>query len=291
MTSDRLYIIGNGFDRYHGILSDYRHFAAWLAQADRTVFRLVEEYFSVDDAFWADFEQRLAEFDAGQAVDYAMQFHSDERHGDFQYECEQIATGLSAGLRMRFAEWIRALRIPARAEIARPLVIDQHALFLSFNYTPSLEQVYRVARERILYIHGCAADPTESLILGHGWERQPEDNLNFEPVGPDDDWRIRDGMDYLDDYFTATFKPTGELLDRYAAFFDALAPIRDIRIMGHGLADLDEPYYAAIMDRIDLGATRWAVSVYGDLADRQARFGAYGVAPHLVRYLAMVDFD
>ncbi|TNF03808.1 MAG: hypothetical protein EP321_09025 [Sphingomonadales bacterium] len=133
MASDRLYIVGNGFDLHHGIASTYRHFAAWLAQVDHRIFRLVEEYFSADEEFWADFEQRLAEFDADQAVDYAMQFHSDERHGDFQYECEQIATGLSSGLRGCFAEWIRGLQIPVRGEIAQPIVIDPDALFFELQ--------------------------------------------------------------------------------------------------------------------------------------------------------------
>src|SRR5690606_27936317 len=144
MVSDRLYIIGNGFDLHHGIASSYRHFAAWLAETDRTMFRLVEDYFSADEDFWANFEQRLAEFDADHAIDYAMQFHSDERHGDFQYECEQIATGLSTRLRTRFAEWIRNLRIPLWREISRPLVVHPDALFLSFNYTPTLERLYGV---------------------------------------------------------------------------------------------------------------------------------------------------
>lgn len=291
MASDRLYIIGNGFDLHHGIASQYRQFAANLAQSDRTVFRMVEEYFSADDEFWADFEQRLAEFDAHQAIDYAMQFHSDERHGDFQYECEQIATGLSTGLRDRFSEWIRGLRIPARNEVARPLVIDPEGLFLSFNYTPTLERIYGVPPERILHIHGRAADPAETLILGHGWERRPEERLNAEPVGPEDDWRVRDGIDHLDDYFAATFKPTVELIAKHADFFDGLADVRDIRLMGHGLSDVDEPYLSTIMDRVEIDTTRWTVSVYGDLADRQARFGAYGIVPHLVRYLAMADFD
>ncbi|MEV5033975.1 bacteriophage abortive infection AbiH family protein [Sphingobium sp. LMC3-1-1.1] len=291
MASDRLYIVGNGFDLHHRIPSTYRHFAAWLAQADYRIFRLVEEYFSGDEDFWADFEQRLAEFDADQAVDYAMQFHSDERHGDFQYECEQIATGLSSGLRGRFAEWIRGLQIPVRSEIARPIVIDPDALFLSFNYTPTLEHIYGIPRGQILHIHGYGGDPTETLVLGHGWERRPEDKLNFKPVGPDDDWRIRDGMDYLDDYFTETFKPTVELIAKHQAFFDGLSHVRDIFILGHGLANVDEPYFSEIMDRVDLTATRWTVSIYHDLAERRACFGAYGIAPHLVRYLEMTDFD
>lgn len=67
--------------------------------------------------------------------------------------------------------------------------------------------------------------------------------------------------------------------------------MRDIRVMGHGLSEVDEPYYSAIMDRVDLAATRWTISTYGDLACRQASFGGYGIAPHLVRYLEMADFD
>lgn len=291
MVSDRLYIVGNGFDLHHGIASRYSQFAAYIAQADPTISRLVQDYFSADAAFWADFEQRLADFDADHAIDYAMQFHSDERHGDFQYKCEQIASGLSTGLCARFGEWIRSLRIPAGHEIDRPLKLDPGAAFLSFNYTPTLEVIYRVPRDRILYIHGRADDPSDPLILGHGWERRPEERLNSSPAGPDDDWRIRDGIDHIEGYFAETFKPTGELIDRHAAFFGSLAQVRDIRIMGHGLAEVDEPYISAVMDSVDLTVTRWTVSVRGDLQERRVRFGAFGIDPHLVRYLELPDFD
>ncbi len=98
----RLYVIGNGFDRYHGIPSDYRDFAAYLRDTDRSTFRIAEEFLPVGGDGWADFEQRLAEFDEDQAIDYAGQFHSDERHGDFQYELQQIAEALSTRLKAQF---------------------------------------------------------------------------------------------------------------------------------------------------------------------------------------------
>ncbi len=287
----RLYIIGNGFDLHHGIPSAYGEFAKYLRDADPTVYRLVDEHFSVDAAFWAEFETRLAEFDADNAIDYASQFLDDEGHGDFQYELEQIATGLSSGLRGRFAEWIRGLHIPTLLEVDRPLVIDRSAIFLSFNYTTTLERVYDVPRSNILHIHGYAGDPTDSLILGHGWERRPEDSLNFAPVGPDEDWRVGDGIEYVDGYFSDTFKPTAKLIERNALFFDSLSTITDIIIMGHGLAEVDEAYIEAIMERVDLATTRWTISVYGDMQERMARFGAYGLRPDLVRYLPLDQFD
>lgn len=287
----RLYIIGNGFDLHHGIPSSYREFGRYLGNTDPTIYRLVDEYFSIDDAFWAEFEMRLADFDADNAVDYASQFLDDEGHGDFQYELEKIGTGLSFGLRKRFAEWIRRLHIPSPSEIDRPLVIDPSATFLSFNYTTTLERAYLVPRSNILHIHGYAGDPTDSFILGHGWERRPEDSLNFNPVGSDDDWRVRDGIEYLDDYFAATFKPTGKLIETNALFFGRLSTVDDVMIMGHGLADVDEAYIEAIMERVNLATTRWTISVFGDLQERQARFGSYRLRPDLVRYLPLDQFD
>lgn len=290
MTSVRLYVIGNGFDLYHGIPSSYRDFAAYLERADWAIHRMVGEYFAGDAAFWADFENRLAEFDADQAVDYASQFLDDKGHGDFQYELEQIGTGLSTGLTARFGEWIRTLKIPPRASVDRLLRVDPTARFLSFNYTTTLEEVYAVPRESILYLHGRAADPTETLVLGHGWERRPEDSLNFTPDGPDDDWRVRQGIEHIDDFFAATFKPTGALIARHAGFFEALSPVSEILIMGHSLAEVDQPYLETIMDQVDLKTTRWTVSVHNDLDARMALFGTYGIDPHLVSYRALPDF-
>lgn len=286
----RLYIVGNGFDRYHGIPSDYRDFARYLATTDRTVHRMVEEYFAADAEFWAEFETRLAEFDEHQAVDYASQFLDDKGYGDFQYELEQIATGLSSGLRSHFADWVRGLPIPDRGSIRVPLNIDRSAAFLTFNYTPTLERLYGVPSEHILHIHGDAADAAAELVLGHGWERAPEDSMNFKPDGPDDDWRVRDGIEYIDQFFAETFKPTARLIDENAAFFAGLAQVRDVKIMGHGLAEVDEPYIDEIMRRVDLATTRWTVSIYGDLEARRARFGQYPIPPHLIDYRALADF-
>lgn len=284
MSSTRLYVIGNGFDRYHGIASSYQEFAAYLARTDRTVYRMVGDYFPADAEFWAEFETRLAEFDADQAVDYASQFLDDKGYDDFQYELEQIGTGLSATLTAHFGDWIRSLVIPDRASIAMPLNIDPAACYLSFNYTPTLERIYSVPRDRILHIHGYAADRSEALVLGHGWERRPEDSLNFKPDGPDDDWRVRAGIEHIDDFFAATFKPTAKLIDRNRAFFDSLASIREVLIMGHSLTEVDEPYLEEIMDRVDLATTRWTVSVFDDFEERRARFGAFGISTQLVTY-------
>lgn len=282
----RLYIIGNGFDRYHGIPSDYRDFAAYLRDADRSTFRIAEEFLPVGGDGWADFEQRLAEFDEDQAIDYAGQFHSDERHGDFQYELQQIGAALSIRLKAQFTEWVRGLHIPERAEVSRPLSIDPQARFLSFNYTGTLSRVYGIPPSRILHIHGSIERENEELVLGHGWERTPEDSRNFGTEGPDDDWRIRDGISYIDDFFAATFKPTDDLIARNSGFFGALADISEILVMGYGLAPVDAAYLHEIERRARPDAF-WTVSVFNDLDQRQQRMASLGIPPERLRFLPM----
>lgn len=289
MGRERLYIIGNGFDLYHGIGSSYAAFGVYLEQVDRRLARTIDRYFPVDGAFWSNFEARLAEFDSDGATDDASMFLDDKGYGDFQFELQQIAEQLSDDLPSRFGDWIRSLAIPARAMVERPLRVDSTARFLSFNYTPTLERVHGVPRSQILHIHGSAADPDAKLILGHGWERSDEELLSHGTDGPDDDWRVRDGLSHLDEFLSATLKPTAEIIAREQDFFGDLAGVREVLIMGHGLHSVDAPYIDAVISGVDKGAARWTISVYGDLPERQAAFGAFGIDPRLVRYLPLSE--
>ncbi|RYD39100.1 MAG: hypothetical protein EOP83_37340, partial [Verrucomicrobiaceae bacterium] len=228
---------------------------------------MVDRYFSVDRDFWDCFETRLAEFDADGAMDdaavllssYGSDDWRDSANHDYQYELQQIAEGLSSGLRRHFADWVRGLPIPDRAAIRAPLRIDPGALFLSFNYTPTLERLYGVPRDRILYIHGCASDPTEALILGHGWERAPQERFDREVQDEDSDMRILEGNSILDDYFDATFKPTAKVIEAHLGCFERCSSVGHVKVMGHSLGVADEPYIEEIMDRVDLRTTRWTV--------------------------------
>ena len=285
---ERLDIIGNGFDLFHGIPSNYSDFALFLAEADRAVSRMIGEYFFVDEDFWSTFETRLAEFDAEGAVEYASGFLDDKGYGDFQYELEQIGRGLSVTLQRHFANWVRSLVIPQPGH--RPLLaLGQTDRFLTFNYTATLERLYGVPADRILHIHGQAEDASKSLVLGHGWERRPEDSLNFGPEDPDQDWRVREGIEHIDAYFEATFKPTQAIIARSRAFFDSLSDVSEVRILGHGLHEVDTPYIEAVMNAVDLTRVSWTVSTFNDLEKRRAVFGAYGVPESLVTYKALAD--
>jgi hypothetical protein len=59
MTSTKLYVIGNGFDRYHGVASAYSAFGESVRVRHPELFSTLERYFVFDDN-WNGLEDTLA---------------------------------------------------------------------------------------------------------------------------------------------------------------------------------------------------------------------------------------
>lgn len=79
----------------------------------------------------------------------------------------------------------------------------------------------------------------------------------------DTDVRVAGGFQLTDDLLTETYKPTREILERNKAFFDGLSSVTEVFVLGHSLAHVDEPYFSAVLDRVDPKAN-WSVSYYND---------------------------
>jgi hypothetical protein len=56
---DRLIIIGNGFDLYHGIKSSYYNFKEYLYNNSHINFLISIEKYIPSDELWSNFEQAL----------------------------------------------------------------------------------------------------------------------------------------------------------------------------------------------------------------------------------------
>ncbi|MGK6313659.1 bacteriophage abortive infection AbiH family protein [Neorhizobium sp. DT-125] len=295
-----LYIIGNGFDLHHGIPSSYKAFGEYLRLSDAKTYEVVEKYFAMDAQLWAEFEDRLASFDSDSLIEDASNFlvgygaedWSDAYHHDYQYEIQQAVEAISTTLRLRFAEWIRQLPVPWAAEFSGQRVpLNSSAVFLNFNYTPSLQRLYGVPDINVLHIHGAAANPTETLVLGHGWEPDPNpDPYRFEQDPEDADMRVVEGQGIVDDYFSDTFKPTAKVIEKNAAFFAGLSDVDRIVVMGHSVSEVDHPYFEEVIANIDVKRVRWKVSYYGDLDELRKRMESLGVPAHLTEYALLNAF-
>lgn len=268
MHPTTLYVIGNGFDLWHGIPSGLWDFKAYVLETDRDIHREVEDYLPAGED-WCDLERALADLDADMLADnlghfmgsYAAEDWSDSGHHDFQYEVGNVIERLSTGLRARFGEWIRALPTPTAHTAARRLaLLDPRALFLTFNYTSTLSQLYNIDPTQVLHIHGRADDADEELVLGHAWDPRARRSLNDRPDIEEVDTRLVEANDIIDDYFSSTFKRSEKLIVQHSAFFDALTGIEQVVVLGHSLSAVDALYFQALLGRPSVAAARWTVA-------------------------------
>jgi|SRR5271170_533563 len=287
MAIRKLYIIGNGFDLQHGVPSRYSHFKAFVREQDSHLFRTVEEYLPADEN-WSDLESALAHIDVDNVISDLEQFMpgygaddwSDSGHHDFQFEVSRVVESLSRELRVRFGQWIRQLPIPALATAPRSLrSIDASALFLTFNYTSTLQDLYGVPDAHVLHIHGRADLPDNELILGHGWNPAERRSLNDRADIEEMDTRLMEGHDILDRYFSRTFKPSASLIDQNRPFFDRLIDVEEVSILGHSLHQVDEPYFQRLLAVPGIAAARWRLACIPeeDRNERAARLQELGV--------------
>lgn len=141
MGNRKLYIIGNGFDLWHGIPSKYADFKAYVRQHDRELLRTVDDYLPAGDD-WSDLESALADLDIDSIIDDLSQFMpsygaddwSDAGHHDFQYEVDRVVQSLSKELRQQFSAWVHQLPIPSPATAQRRLsTLDPTSRFLKIG--------------------------------------------------------------------------------------------------------------------------------------------------------------
>lgn len=211
-------------------------------------------------------------------MSYGADDWSESGHHDYQFELERVVNAVSTTLQRRFAEWIRQLSIPTGTDFKENLLqLDPSARYLSFNYTQTLQKIYGIPDNQILHIHGNASDPTDQLVLGHGWKRASADSLNngVDPV--ETDTRVVEGNQIVDRYFSVTFKPTDRIIALQEPFFSSLKSVQQILVMGHSLSEVDAPYLAEIVRNIDASCVRWRISHHSDPTDARGKFSRLGV--------------
>jgi len=295
MKENTLYIIGNGFDLYHCIKSNYSDFRDFLAYSE--LLNKLEEYFGCD-SLWSNFESTLAFLDTEQIFDecltylesYGCDEWSDSYHSDFQFEIEQRIELITEGLRVQFLDWILQLEIPTNFH-GNLIKINRDAIFVSFNYTDTLERLYKISSQDILYIHNKACDQNSKLIIGHG--RNISQNELFGLKDKDTDPRIVEGNELLDAYFNKTYKSTKNIIANNHTFFDQLSKIKIIYVLGHSLSDIDLPYFQEIVKNIDLNTVKWRVSYHEikDLQNHRQKLLELGIDSNLIDFSTLASFE
>ena len=158
MPGKTLYIIGNGFDLAHGMATRYSDFKQWLIENGRIdVIHELESAFPVqkDNEFllWSDFEKALGLYDINKVVNWSWDdlFLTQFSIGGQRFDSPKffLETQLNHIINSAFSAWAKNIQLADKAVCQLPA----DALYVTFNYTDTLEVLYHIPAGQVLHIH------------------------------------------------------------------------------------------------------------------------------------------
>lgn len=271
----QLYIIGNGFDVHHKIKCKYSDFRKWLHKNRPDVYdNLVWLYGRLSGEWWRSFEESLTEFRPNTyprkiakmgfitQLDFLIEKYGQEgrdfmdsyeatmsRYGgvtDKHHRAAAIARfemqHLKDDLCESFGEWVKSLVIPKTAAKVR---LDKTALFFTFNYTRTLEDLYGIEEDQIVHLHGSvdnnefvighcmtAAEMMDKDLVKHAIHRNPDRNYGADEAR----------MAMFEVIEEELKKPVEDIMYRYRSIFNSLMGFKEMEILGLSYSPIDLPY-------------------------------------------------
>jgi len=311
---DVLYIIGNGFDLFHGVRSSYADFKQYTKVKNPQLFQQLNVYFEGTD-LWSDFENSL-----GYLSRKAVLYDASIMLPDFDSDLTglQMAEILMAGdfiagvlnelltdIKKTLHQWVLSLKL-SYTKIQTRLNLDYYARFINFNYTTFLESLYGIERDRINYIHGNKLHPIGSLIVGHG----STNDEAFETWYKQNRIKTRNKVVYdayfnrkfhhpslelvvesIEEYFENSAKATSQIIDANRTYFSRLSGIKYIYVLGHSVSKVDVAYFHEIIrNNQNSKAIMWLMA-YHRPAQRDIlykKLSGIGISP---RQITMITWD
>ena len=294
---NNLFIIGNGFDRGHNLLTSYVDFKNWLIEiypksqdidkfmvSDATLMPKGEMIIPDEDLAtflvycineaaggnWANFEEALGK------IDWELLFDNVDdvidRDGDVDlwktaYTREDFTSTLhlnSYGFSKIFSQWINTISYPRSISCNSFLTdaLKDSSVFLTFNYTKTLEDIYCIPSNQICHIHGIQG---KEIIIGHGVEKShlaPETYFDDE-YGYESGYDI--GMEGLEDIHNSLRKPTKQIIEKTPFFAELKSHcIKNIFSWGFSFSEVDLCYIREICTILDTEKITWHLHDWGN---------------------------
>lgn len=286
-----LYIIGNGFDIHHGVNSSFLNFRNWLEKAEPNIYSQLCDLYEISTnenkakEWWNDFENMLSEVDFNNYVEnVVIENYPDLSKDDFRdrdYHAAEYAASDELGaliyhVKRTFNAWIASLD---KAEDSKRIhLIRKDSLFITFNYTRTLEELYQIPDNQVLHIHGMVGD--DELILGHGknYAELKEDcemTLSQPPADLDEE-ELEDWYSSHYDFVTqqtqevaisqiaSLQKDVQQIISDNRSIWDSLAEVEIIHVFGFSFSYIDTPYLSTIINHINTDKVKWEISAFSN---------------------------
>lgn len=273
----RLFIIGNGFDIDHGLCSKYSYFKEYLINTylptlNRDYITYPNVYLAPDggeivdpnsssqilyclindislESNWGDFEECLGHLDYYRVLELVEK--DEEKPSHYYYNIEDIVRDLDSSLFFSvseiFCEWVETIDL---SSAYKKYNLSSSDLFLSFNYTPLLEDVYKINPDRICHIHGSINE--RICIIGHGNNsrvfNEYDECVSFE----------------IEQLHNKLLKPTEKLYSKNQYFFRKIykSNITEIVFFGFSFSQIDYYYFKQLFCNLDTTNIKAFLSPY-----------------------------
>ncbi|WP_407313666.1 bacteriophage abortive infection AbiH family protein [Desulfosporosinus sp. SB140] len=300
----QLFIVGNGFDRGHGLPTTYWNFRTYLENMYPEFLSSFEDHYDIyprmdekakREILWNELETNLANIDEDTIIDQAASIEMDLESGDvgiedtlyYFFSNEYNYIRLLAKLLNR---WVRTIRIRDVQSKTTEINNRNDALYITFNYTAVLQTVYKLDAGRIIHIHGSLRQRDGLPVLGHGNKTRIENiqkkRLEAESLFDEKETSI---CRVVEDYYERTYKD----ISRYTPklFLLAVKNITEISVVGHSLAGVDIPYFKLI-DEITKQKAKWKVYYHQNREKIQMlnRLIDCGIGANRIEILSSTDF-
>ena len=244
-----LFIIGNGFDLFHGALTKYKHFCSWLNLngAEKFVSEMQEVFYKLDgkpDSLWSNFEEALGDYNIDRAYQYYYISPKDSlSENKYEIASNKVVDNvrhLCNMIRPEMKRW--ASKIPID-NIEQQISLSINSWFLTFNYTKILENIYGISSDHICHIHG-SIDDSEEIVTGHSPYIVPK----YYDAKTDEEERAKQKIKEL---LFELSKKQEKQIEKNQTFFLSLPKLTHIVVIGHSLADIDLRYFGHIIKLLD----------------------------------------
>lgn len=287
--SKALYIIGNGFDKAHGLKTSYWDFRTYLESTHWEFLQAFEKLYGfepLDDLdpyvpegaklrwekmlqgeLWSRLEDNMGHPNIAQ-----MENFSDCIVDDLDLDSGNVGIrdtldeywrreyGFIKKLQGYIKEWIESLDT-TKIKPRKKVLIKSTDYFFSFNYTDTLESVYKITD--VFHVHGgidsiCDREP----IMGH-CNREQIKEYREKAVEADNLWDEGAASidDAIADYLEGTYKDTAQIIWFCDYFWHRLSDINHVTIIGWSAGSVDMPYLEKIVACIPKH-TKWTVYFY-----------------------------
>lgn len=262
MSYSDLFIIGNGFDLAHGMPTKYDDFKRWLFENDRIdiIQELQHAFPSMKGGgylLWSDFETALGQYDIDTVLNWGWDdlYITSTSIGNLKFDRPSSLLNIQLPdiIRDVFPAWVKSIPIATIPTYKLP----SQALYLSFNYTDTIERLYRIPDSQILHIHG-RVSVNDALVVGHNRSIDPSEYWDDHLDVRENNERMQRLVDMND-----LQKPSLELINRNESFFRLLNTVQTVTVLGHSCASMDYPYFRKVRMSIR-GDAEWIFNPYSE---------------------------